>query len=262
MPPKYGYVDRDGPRDSNGVDMSVRCSHCNNKHRFKVSISDYNKWAEGHDDIKSLGHYMNDNAKEIASDGMCKDCKSKNMEKSVEELIKSCPRCGKSSANKSNPSGRCRACLNKLAANKKKPGHWQRAQTKADDALRRQKGDNGTAHKKSTGLGNRDSIVKQVKRAEKKTGQKLSPDRKNNGKGYAASNTRMVPEHLNRGRHKVDNKKLRNWRKKLKKHSISSDEMYTCALAKAEQLGDERLVTLLRGMTPVELSNFIEKEDV
>jgi hypothetical protein len=136
-------------------------------------------------------------------------------------LLKVCPRCGAKSADPSNPQGRCSACLKKLKAAKKTPGSWQRAQTKADDALRRQKGKNGTAHKKSSGLGSRKSIVKQVKTAEKKTGQKLSPDRVKNSKGYAASNTRMVPEKLNRGRHTVDPKKLAAWHKNLKKTSDS-----------------------------------------
>ena len=117
------------------------------------------------------------------------------------------------------------------------PGSWQRAQTKADDALRRQKGKNGTAHKKSKGLGSRKSIVKQTQSAEKKTGQKLSPDRKNNGEGYAAKNTRMVPEKLNRGRHHVDPKKLASWKKRLKKAvpDISADELITMVLAKAQE---------------------------
>lgn len=153
-----------------------------------------------------------------------------------EELTKNCPRCGKASANSSNPQGRCSACLKKLKTAKKTPGHWQRAQTKADDALRRQKGKNGTAHKKSKGLGTRKSIVKQTQSAEKKTGQKLSPDRKNNGKGYAAKNTRMVPEKLNRGRHHVDPKKLANWRKKLKKSDLTLDELITLILAKVDAL--------------------------
>lgn len=162
-----------------------------------------------------------------------------------EELAKSCPRCGKTSANKSNPSGRCSACLKKLKTAKKTPGHWQRSQTKADDALRRQKGKNGTAHKKSSGLGTRESIVKQTQRAEKKTGQKLSPDRKQNGKGYAASNTRMVPEKLNRGRHHVDPKKLSAWRKKLKKSELSLDDFMTLLRAKAISHGNEQLAKTL-----------------
>lgn len=162
-----------------------------------------------------------------------------------EELAKSCPRCGKASANPSNPVGRCSACLKKLKTAKKTPGHWQRAQTKADDALRRQKGKNGTAHKKSSGLGTRESIVKQTQSAEKKTGQKLSPDRKKNGKGYAASNTRMVPEKLNRGRHHVDPKKLSAWRKKLKKSELSLDDFMTLLRAKAISHGNEQLAKTL-----------------
>jgi hypothetical protein len=164
----------------------------------------------------------------------------------LEELIKSCPRCGKTSANKSNPAGRCRGCLNKLSANKKKPGHWQRAQTKADDALRRQDGKNGTASHKSKGRGSRASIVKQTQAAEKKTGQKLSPDRKNNSHGYAAKNTRMVPEKLNRGRHKVDPKKLAAWKKKLKKHDIDPEDFMTLLRAKALEHGNEGLEKTLQ----------------
>lgn len=138
----------------------------------------------------------------------------------LEILSKACPRCGGKSANSSNASGRCRSCLNKLSRAKKTPGHWQRAQTKADDALRRQKGKAGghpTAKGTSTGNGTRKEIVSKIKRAEKKTGQKLSPDRKDNGKGYSSSNVRAVPEHLNRGRHNVDEKKLKQWKKRLKK---------------------------------------------
>jgi hypothetical protein len=165
---------------------------------------------------------------ESLNKGRCESC----YDNFLELLVKSCPRCGKSSANKSNPSGRCSSCLKKLSTAKKTPGHWQRAQTKADDALRRQDGKNGTASKKSSGRGNRDSIVKQTQSAEKKTGQKLSPDRKQNGKGYAASNTRMVPEKLNRGRHKVDPKKLAAWRSKLKKMDVSTEELTTLLLAK------------------------------
>jgi len=181
-------------------------------------------------------------------------------DQTIETLEKKCPRCGAASADSSNPSGRCSACLKKLASNKKKPGHWQRAQTKADDALRRQKGKNGTASKKSSGLGNRASIVKQTQSAEKKTGEKLSPDRKNNGKGYAASNTRMVPEKLNRGRHHVDEKKLRNWKKKLKKSEITSEELYT--LMKAKFAADEAVSELLKSIGPDGLEQYIHLFDI
>ena len=159
----------------------------------------------------------------------------------IEELAKKCPRCGGASANSSNPAGRCRKHLTQLSENKKKPGHWQRAQTKADDALRRQDGKNGTASHKSSGRGDRASIVKQTQSAEKKTGEKLSPDRKDNGKGYASSNTRMVPEKLNRGRHKVDPKKLAAWKSKLKKHGLDFNSFMTLLRAKAIQDGNEAL---------------------
>ena len=178
----------------------------------------------------------------------------------IEPLEKKCPRCGGASANKGNPSGRCSACLKKLASNKKKPGHWQRAQTKADDALRRQKGKNGTAKKKTSGLGSRKSIVKQMQSAEKRTGEKLSPDRKDNSKGYAASNTRAVPEKLNRGRHHVDEKKLRNWKKKLKKNDLTSDGLYT--LMKAKFQDNEEILELLKSVGPDGLEQYIDLFDV
>ena len=155
-----------------------------------------------------------------------------------------CVRCGKPSKN-GGKGGRCSACLSKLKTAKKTPGHWQRAQTKADDALRRQDGKNGTASHKSSGRGKRDSIVKQTQSAEKKTGQKLSPDRKNNDKGYAAANTRMVPEKLNRGRHKVDPKKLANWKKRLKKAGLDLDDLSTLLQSKLYHLGNEELAKTL-----------------
>lgn len=165
-----------------------------------------------------------------------------------------CVRCGASTSG--GKGSRCAACLKKLRTAKKTPGSWQRAQTKADDALRRQKGKNGTAHKKSKGLGSRKSIVKQTQSAEKKTGQKLSPDRKDNSAGYAAKNTRMVPEKLNRGRHKVDPKKLAAWKKRLKKHDLELDDLLTLlrsfvankneALSKAfDHLSDAEILEVL-----------------
>lgn len=163
----------------------------------------------------------------------------------MEELAKGgCVRCGKPSKN-GGKGGRCGACLKQLASDKKKPGHWQRAQTKADDALRRQDGKNGTASHKSKGRGKRESIVKQTQAAEKKTGEKLSPDRKNNDKGYASENTRMVPEKLNRGRHKVDPKKLANWKKKLKKTGLEQDEFATLLEAMAYATGQDELAKMI-----------------
>lgn len=163
----------------------------------------------------------------------------------METLEKSkCVRCGKPSQN-GGKGGRCGSCLKKLSANKKKPGHWQRAQTKADDALRRQDGKNGTASHKSSGRGNRKDIVKQHQSAEKRTGEKLSPDRRDNSKGYASSNTRSVPEKLNRGRHKVDPKKLANWRKRMKKANINMDDLSTLLQSKLYEAGNESLAKTL-----------------
>jgi hypothetical protein len=168
----------------------------------------------------------------------------------LEELAKSCPRCGKPSKDPSNPSGRCASCLKKLAQNKKKPGHYLHEHKVADDALRRQKGKNGTAHKKSKGLGSRKEIISKVHSAEKKTGQVLSPDRKDNAKGYSSGNVRMVPPKLNRGRHHVDSKKLAAWQKKLKKSNLSVEEFYTLLLAKANDLQQPELTDELQDLLP------------
>lgn len=186
---------------------------------------------------------------------------TKEERQELEELAKKCPRCGAKSANPNNPSGRCRACLDKLKRAKKTPGHWQRAQTKADDALRRQKGENGTAKKKTSGLGSRESIVKKIQSAEKRTGQKMSPDRKDNSKGYTPSNVRAVPEHLNRGRHKVDDKKLKAWRKRMKKSDIDFESLYTLLKAKAYEFGDDALLNLVKSLTPATLEQYIDLVD-
>jgi len=171
----------------------------------------------------------------------------------LEELMKKCPRCGSASANKSNPAGRCSSCLKKLASNKKKPNHYLHLHKLADDSLRRQRGKNGTAHKKTKGLGTRKEIIDKMSRAEKKTGQVLSPDRKDNGAGYAAHNVRAVDPKLNRGRHTVDPKKLAAWRKSLKKSDISVEEFNLLLLAKAEELSkaNPELADILTALTKV-----------
>lgn len=182
-------------------------------------------------------------------------------EEGIEVLEKKCPRCGGASANSSNPSGRCSACLKKLSSNKKKVGHYLHEHKVADDALRRQKGKNGTAKKKHSGLGTRKQIIKQTHSAEKKAGQVLSPDRKDNSKGYSAKNTRMVPKELNRGRHHVDTKKLAAWRKRLKKSEITPEELYTFTLAKATEVNDEALLLLLSKLTPETLAKALDELD-
>ncbi len=178
----------------------------------------------------------------------------KTADEIIEELIKKCPRCGSASANKGNPAGRCSSCLDKLSANKKKPGHYLHEHKLADDALRRQDGKNGTASKKSKGRGSRKEIIGKVRSAYAKhgKGKTLSPDRKDNSEGYSSSNTRMVPKELNRGRHKVDSKKLKAWQKKLKKSGIECD-----AFSKAIEAGD-----LDQAITELELikTKFISPE--
>ncbi|MEM4725967.1 MAG: hypothetical protein QXG63_03430 [Nitrososphaerales archaeon] len=176
----------------------------------------------------------------------------------MEILEKKCPRCGKPSANPNNPSGRCRACLKELAANKKKVGHYLHEHKVADDALRRQKGKNGTAKKKTSGLGTRKQIIEKLHEAEKKAGQVLSPDRKDNSKGYTPSNVRMVPKELNRGRHKVDPKKLKAWREKMKKAEIDFDTLYVLLKAKAYEIGDENLLNLVKSFTPETLEYYMD----
>lgn len=156
-----------------------------------------------------------------------------------EKLEKKCPRCGKSSKNSSNSAGRCSSCLSKLKANKKNPNRYEHHHKLADDALRRQNGKNGTASHKSSGRGSRESLIRQSKAAYKKhgTGTTLSPDRKDNSKGYSSSNTRMVPKDLNRGRHKVDPKKLANWKKRLKKANLDVDDLSTLLQSKLYDYG-------------------------
>lgn len=184
---------------------------------------------------------------------------TKTESEQLEELAKKCPRCGGKSANSSNPSGRCRACLSKLSSNKKKVGHYLHEHKVADDALRRQKGKNGTAKKKSSGLGSRKQIIKQTHSAEKKAGQVLSPDRKNNSKGYSASNVRMVPKELNRGRHHVNEKKLRAWKSRMKKSEVGYEELYTLMKVKANT--DTALLDLLKTLSAEGLEQYIDLFD-
>lgn len=169
----------------------------------------------------------------------------------LEPLEKACPRCGSPSANSSNSSGRCSKCLKKLKTNKKKPGHYLHEHKLSDDALRRQDGKTKTSSAKSSGRGNRKSLIRQIRAAYKKhgKGKTLSPDRKDNGKGYGAKNTRMVPKELNRGRHKVDSKKLKNWHKKVKKTDFSFDEFKTLLKAKALEKNDEQLLKHIESLT-------------
>lgn len=154
----------------------------------------------------------------------------------VGDLIKSkCVRCSNSVSGGSKGS-RCPECRKKLNAARQTPGHPERAQAKAQQAIRREKHGNGTATPKARGRAESNKkLAAKIQRAEEKTGQKLSPDRKSNGEGYNSKNTRAVPEKLNRGRHDVDPKKLKEWKKKLKKHNISETELATLISVKMEE---------------------------
>jgi len=146
--------------------------------------------------------------------------------------------------------------LNKLKSQRKTPGHKERATQEVLQAKRRERGGSGTTtggHSKGHMKSSTGSAVKRFQNAERKTGSKLSPDRKDNESGYGNGNTRYVPQHLNRGRHHVDPKKLKNWKKKLKKSELSHDDLMTILIAKAEHQGQETLAKCLRLMDPDKL---------
>jgi hypothetical protein len=150
-----------------------------------------------------------------------------------------CVRCGANVPGGSKGS-RCKACMDKLTRKRHTPGSTERAQRKADDAKRRERGKNGTATVKSKGrMKDRKKFVKDFKASEKKAGEKLSPDRKNIKNGYESKNVRNIPEKLNRGRHNADEKKIREWKKKLKKNDISTEELATLMVAKASEKGED-----------------------
>lgn len=115
--------------------------------------------------------------------------------------------------------------LNKLAKERKTKGHKERATQQVLQAKRREKGGPGTTagqngksgHSSGHMKASTGSAAKRFASSEKKSNEKLSIDRKDNNKGYESGNTRNVPQRLNRGSHKVDPKKLKNWKKKLKK---------------------------------------------
>ena len=66
----------------------------------------------------------------------------------------------------------------------------------------------------------------------------------------------MVPEKLNRGRHHVDEKKLRNWKKKLKKSELDTASLYT--LMKAKYIDNQEIQELLKTIGPDGLEQYIE----
>ena len=91
-------------------------------------------------------------------------------------------------------------------------------------AKRRENGGSGTTagqnghsgHKKGHMKTKTGTAAKRYASAEKKHGQKMSLDRKDNNKGYESGNVRMAPASLNRG--DENNKKKKEWYKKHKKN--------------------------------------------
>ena len=97
--------------------------------------------------------------------------------------------------------------LGKLKNERKKPGSKERGYQQVLQAKRREKGGSGTTSgqngksghssghmKTSTG-----TAAKRYASAEKKHGKKMSINRKNNNKGYAAGNTELISQKYNRG---------------------------------------------------------------
>ena len=105
----------------------------------------------------------------------------------------------------------------KLARDRKTPGHKERGYQQVLQGKRREKGGSGTTSGQngksghSSGHNKQDTgkAAKNFASSEKKAGRKLSQDRKDNNKGYTASNVRNVPQELNRG--DEENKKKKKY---------------------------------------------------
>ena len=113
--------------------------------------------------------------------------------------------------------------LSKLKKERKTPGSKERGYQQVLQAKRRENGGSGTTAGQHGHKGHASghmktktgTAAKRYASAEKKAGQKMSIDRKNNNKGYESSNTHLAPQNLNRG--DENNKKKKEWYKKHKK---------------------------------------------
>jgi hypothetical protein len=72
----------------------------------------------------------------------------------------------------------------------------------------------------------------------------------------------MVPKSLNRGRHHVDPKKLRNWQKRVKKSEVDDSFLYTAVLAKATEENNEEALTLLRSLGETGFASYVYVFDI
>ena len=171
-----------------------------------------------------------------------------NKEETTEELLKA------AHYWKDKDPKKYRQMLNKLKNERKKPGSKERSYQQVLQAKRREKGGSGTTAGQNGKSGHSSghmktktgTAAKNYQNSEKKAGTKLSIDRKDNNKGYGSGNTRNVPQKLNVGRHKVDSKKLKQWKDRLKKTSIGEDNFTTMMVAKALEMGDNNLANLIQ----------------
>lgn len=108
-----------------------------------------------------------------------------------------------------------RKMLNKLKRERKTPGHKEAATQAVLQARRREKGKSGTTsgqngksgHSSGHDKSKTSTAVKNFQNAEKKSGQRLSLDRRNNDKGYESKNVRKVPISMNNGDEERKDKK-------------------------------------------------------
>lgn len=162
---------------------------------------------------------------------------SEKINKMANEILEKskCVRCN-TDVPGGGPGVRCGACRKKLNSARQTVGHPERAQNKAQQARRRENHGNGTATPKSKGKSESNAkLASSFENAEKKAGEKLSPDRKKNSNGYAADNTRHIPEKANRGRHNADPKKLKEFRDRLKKTGLTTAELAALVYSKVQE---------------------------
>jgi len=119
--------------------------------------------------------------------------------------------------------------LAKLRRDRKTPGHKERGYQQVLQAKRREKGGPGTRSGQNGKNGHSSghmktktgSAVKRYSSAEKKHGKKMSMNRKNNNKGYASGNVKLISQKYNKGDEKFSRKapenRLKSKLKKLKK---------------------------------------------
>jgi len=146
--------------------------------------------------------------------------------------------------------------VSQLKSDRKKSGHKAAAQQKVSQAKRRERGGKGTKSgqgRSGHASGHMDQstgdAVKRHMTAEKKAGERLVIDRKDNKKGYESKNTRTVPQKLGIGAHTVDAKKLAAW--KNKKSSLKKSlEQYN--------ISEDQFISLLKSKASDELEQFIK----